>query len=164
MVRSPWATTLLQVFSRVWVLWAIMEVAPTVQSNWFLALAATSWCLVEVPRYMFYALNILNLVPYPLFWLRYSLFALLYPTGITGELGCTWLAFKYLYFDHPELYTWVPLPSVPTLVIPLWSVIALVTLTYIPGAPKMYMHMVSTRKKALANYGKVSADESNKKK
>jgi hypothetical protein len=25
-------------------------------------------------------------VPYPLFWLRYSLFIVLYPSGISGEL------------------------------------------------------------------------------
>ncbi len=124
-VKSPLATTFLQgftfiyrlyvlfitvVFSRVWVLWAIMVVAPPVQHSWFLALCAGSWALVEVPRYLFYALNIMKMVPYPLFWLRYSLFAILYPTGITGELGCTWVAAKYLYETYPQvcfLFTYI---------------------------------------------------------
>ena len=50
-----------------------------------------SWALVEVPRYAFYMAAIITgdatkKTPYPLFWLRYSLFAVLYPTGIFGEL------------------------------------------------------------------------------
>ena len=50
-----------------------------------------SWSMVEVPRYLFYVFAILTgdatkETPYSLFWLRYSLFAILYPTGIVGEL------------------------------------------------------------------------------
>lgn len=66
---------LLIVFSRVWTLWAIMDVAPTAQNSVFTVLACTSWGLVEVPRYLFYALNLLDAVPYPLFWLRYRYFS-----------------------------------------------------------------------------------------
>ena len=105
------------VFSRVWTVWAVMHIAPPAQTSIFFIMAATSWCLVEVPRYLFYALNIMDEVPYWLFWMRYryitlfiiiinmislnnsssfSLFAVLYPTGITGELGCMYLAAQYL--------------------------------------------------------------------
>jgi hypothetical protein len=59
------------VFSRVWTLWAVMDIAPPAQTSIFLALACTSWGLVEVPRYLFYALNLVDAVPFPLFWLRY---------------------------------------------------------------------------------------------
>ena len=50
-----------------------------------------SWSLVEIFRYMFYAAALATgdatkKTPFPLFFLRYSLFAVLYPTGITGEL------------------------------------------------------------------------------
>lgn len=62
-------------------------------------MACTSWALVEVPRYAFYAMNLLGSVPYPLFWLRYSLFAILYPTGITGELGCMYYSLVDLKGD-----------------------------------------------------------------
>jgi very-long-chain (3R)-3-hydroxyacyl-CoA dehydratase len=65
-----------------------------------MTLAVTSWSLVEVPRYLFYALNIFNAVPYPLLWLRYSLFAVLYPTGITGELGCMYHSIFDLKGDY----------------------------------------------------------------
>ena len=85
------------VFSRVWTLWAVMNIAPTAQTSIFMALACTSWALVEVPRYLFYGLYLINAVPYPIFWLRYSLFAILYPTGIVGELGCMYYAAMYLF-------------------------------------------------------------------
>jgi very-long-chain (3R)-3-hydroxyacyl-CoA dehydratase len=48
-----------------------MDASSNAQTSFFLVLACTSWGLVEVPRYLFYALNLLNAVPYPLFWLRY---------------------------------------------------------------------------------------------
>ena len=58
-----------------------------------------SWALVEVPRYLFYLTAIVTgdatkKTPYPLFWLRYSLFAVLYPTGISGELSVFFAASK----------------------------------------------------------------------
>ncbi len=40
---------------------------------------------MEVPRYIFYAVNLYaDTVPAPLFFLRYNLFIVLYPTGISG--------------------------------------------------------------------------------
>ncbi len=64
---------LLTVFSRVWTLWAVMDIAPPAQTSIFLAFAVVSWGLVEVPRYLFYALNLMlgDAIPYPIFWLRY---------------------------------------------------------------------------------------------
>lgn len=65
---------------------------------------AASWSAVEVPRYGFLLWKLLvdsdskpkaagaakpeaeeTNVPYFMLWLRYSLFMVLYPTGITGE-------------------------------------------------------------------------------
>ena len=62
-----------------------------------------SWASVEVPRYLFYVFAILTgdatkKTPFPLFWLRYSLFAILYPTGITGELTVFFAAAKDTVF------------------------------------------------------------------
>ena len=68
------STIVHEVFSRVWTLWAVMDVAPPAQNSIFTLLACASWSLVEVPRYLFYALNLLNAVPYPLFWLRYRFY------------------------------------------------------------------------------------------
>lgn len=42
--------------------------------------------LLCLRRYLFYTFGVLRSSPYPLFYLRYSLFAVLYPTGIAGEV------------------------------------------------------------------------------
>lgn len=43
-------------------------------------------------RYLFYTFGVLKSSPYPLFFLRYSLFFILYPTGIIGETMTMWAA------------------------------------------------------------------------
>ena len=93
------------VFSRLWVLYAVLDATPPeeVTDNYFLYLTCASWSLVEVPRYLFYTMNLSGLgIPYVIFWLRYSLFGILYPTGITGELGSTYRLVMFLY-HHPEV-------------------------------------------------------------
>lgn len=51
--------------------------------------------MVEIPRYLFYALKeVQDKVFFPIFWLRYSLFMVLYPSGISGELLQSW---QYLW-------------------------------------------------------------------
>ena len=49
-----------------------------------------SWAVIEIVRYLFYAAKLVSdnpeAMPYPLFWLRYSLFMVLYPSGISGEV------------------------------------------------------------------------------
>ena len=146
-VKSPVFTTFMQVFSRVWTLWAVMDIAPEAQTSVFFMLAVTSWSLVEVPRYLFYALDSVHLCPKALKWLRYSLFAVLYPTGITGELGCMYHAGLNLY--KKDRFRFIPIKALPQFEISLLILIILVALTYIPGSPKMYMHMVKARSKAL---------------
>ena len=90
LVPSPFFTTCLQVASRL-LLMVVIMFAPTSSSTWHCGMMAISWALVEVPRYAFYLNGLLGPggqtgVLYPIFWLRYSLFAILYPTGITGEV------------------------------------------------------------------------------
>jgi very-long-chain (3R)-3-hydroxyacyl-CoA dehydratase len=128
-------TFYLLVFSRVWTLWAVMNISPMVWESPFFALACTSWALVEVPRYLFYAVNILGSVPYPLFWLRYSLFSVLYPTGITGELGCMYKAIMYLKPASPSLDALLKLPTERLV---LFVSIIFVVLTYVPGKENNY--------------------------
>lgn len=134
-VKSPWVTVFMQVFSRVWTLWAVMNISPSSQQSFFLLLACSSWALVEVPRYLFYAVNIMMEPPFPLFWLRYSLFAILYPTGITGELGCMYCALFDLWGGAKAI------SDVPQTKLILLVLIAVVILTYVPG--KLYFQNAS---------------------
>jgi hypothetical protein len=139
-VRSPVFTVFLQVMSRIVAL-VVALVAPEVQTHWACGLMLLSWSLVEVPRYAFY-LNAL-LSPkgsegtlYPVFYLRYSLFAVLYPTGITGECLTMYAA----------LYTASLQTALPHGIAALLIKVNL--LFYVPGAPFMYLNMVKNRKSA----------------
>lgn len=133
LVRSPLLTATLQVGSRLWLLWFYSAVVPECQTHFSLYLMVGSWACVEVPRYLFYSINLyVDKVPFPIFWLRYSLFAVLYPTGVSGEL----------------LQMWTSLPVYGQ----TWPVFRLVTYfilsLYVPGGPFMYFHMVKQRGKA----------------
>eukprot|EP01127_Copromyxa_protea_P001410 TRINITY_DN11410_c0_g1_i1.p1 TRINITY_DN11410_c0_g1~~TRINITY_DN11410_c0_g1_i1.p1 ORF type:complete len:725 (-),score=176.21 TRINITY_DN11410_c0_g1_i1:99-2273(-) len=130
LVRSPVGPTLMQVSSRLFLV-LVTWMSPPSQAHWSLYLMVFSWSLVEIPRYLFYALNFVqSKVFFPVFWLRYTLFMVLYPTGITGELLQTW---QYLW-------------TVKNLVV--FYVLFFVLVAYIPGGPFMYFHMVGQRKRA----------------
>lgn len=103
-----------------------------------------SWACVEIFRYLFYAFALVSgdstkKTPYPLFWLRYSLFAVLYPTGITGELTCFLSAaydpdFQAFFFGSAALAIWCYARFLP--------------FVYFFGSPFMIMNMVGNRKSA----------------
>ena len=138
MVRSPVVTVFLQVMSRL-VLVVVCLLSPASSATWWCGMMAISWSLVEVPRYAFYLNGLLGPggqagTLYPVFWLRYSLFSILYPTGISGEVG-----------------TMLTALSDPAFLAQPWLAAALlktVLASYVPGAPFLYMNMVWNRKAA----------------
>ena len=63
LVRSPILTTFMQVASRIIVLWGATILSPAAQAeDWTLTLMAASWCLVEVPRYVWGSLSFFSRV------------------------------------------------------------------------------------------------------
>jgi len=134
MVRSPVGVTTMQVSSRLWVVWGATYYCTACQEHWSLYLMVVSWCCAEVPRYLFYVANLaLPAIPYPLFYVRYSAFAVLYPTGITGEI------FQCL----------ASLPHWAT-ACPAWFyALKVILVLYAPGSPFMIMNMVGNRKSAM---------------
>eukprot|EP01027_Heterolobosea_sp_BB2_P024371 GEZU01036691.1.p1 GENE.GEZU01036691.1~~GEZU01036691.1.p1 ORF type:complete len:227 (-),score=64.00 GEZU01036691.1:80-760(-) len=145
-VRSPVVTTFMQVFSRVMLVWGIVVSAPPMQGHWVVSTMIGSWALVEMIRYSFYALNLIGLSPYPLLWLRYTAFTVLYPTGILSEIGCILLALPYL--REANLYS-LSMPNQLNIAFNYFYYVLLYLGTYIPGAPTMFGHMLTQRKKAL---------------
>lgn len=99
-----------------------------------------AWSSVEVPRYAFYIFAIFTGdstkgPPYPLFWLRYSLFAILYPLGIFGELTVCLTAAADETFE--SAYPWAP-----------FVYGKLLPVVYFFGSPFMIMNMYQNRVKA----------------
>jgi len=143
LVRSPVMVTAMQVMSRIVAL-AAVTYSPKAQTQWGAGVMIISWSCVEIFRYLFYAFALVTgdstkKTPFPLFWLRYSLFAVLYPTGITGELTCFFNAandpvFQSFFFGSPEAAIWIYARILP--------------LVYFLGSPFMILNMVGNRKSA----------------
>jgi very-long-chain (3R)-3-hydroxyacyl-CoA dehydratase len=64
-----------------------------------------AWSLTEVIRYSFYAFSLIGLEPYPLLWLRYTTFFLLYPIGAGSE---AFLMYSTLPKTSPLDGNWTP--------------------------------------------------------
>jgi len=135
LVRSPVFVTTLQVMSRVVVLFpAILSSGGTQYGAGLMILA---WSSVEVPRYLFYIFALISGdatkgTPYPLFWLRYSLFAVLYPMGIFGELTVCLQAAADTTFASS--YPWTT-----------FAYGTLLPVVYFFGSPFMIFNMYSNR-------------------
>lgn len=143
-VRSPVLITAMQVGSRIAALFALTQ-SPEAAHQFGAGLMIISWASVEVPRYAFYVAALITgdatkKTPYPLFWLRYSLFAVLYPTGITGELTVFLAAakdnsFLTLLGEESTSFMYYFIMSFPVI--------------YAPGALPMILNMAGNRKKAM---------------
>lgn len=161
-VRSPVMVTATQVASRIWVLWGIVNAAPsaaTTQKLTLLTLPApgptlslslvtllTAWCLSEIIRYGFFAAKEAGSQPFFLLWLRYTGFIVLYPLGVSSELAMVWLALPELRrtgkwsVDLPN-----PLNFGFSYTVACWIAVA----AYLPGFPQLYQYMLVQRRKTL---------------
>lgn len=150
-VRAPVFTTMVQVASRLFVLWGILLLPgnAAVQKSVFFPSLCIAWSLSELIRYPFYACELIlgkDNAPRILTWLRYSGFLILYPLGITAEVMVTLLSWAYVMQNKP--YT-IELPNKWNFGVDFRAVYLLVLLSYIPGSPFMYKHMLRNRRKAL---------------
>ncbi|KAJ9101224.1 hypothetical protein QFC21_003443 [Naganishia friedmannii] len=85
MVRSNAVTVGMQVASRVWMVWGVVNARPETHASPLFTTMILAWSVTEVVRYSFYLLALLNLELKPLLWARYNLFYILYPLGAGSE-------------------------------------------------------------------------------
>eukprot|EP00727_Mastigamoeba_balamuthi_P009904 m51a1_g5536 putative protein tyrosine (276) ;mRNA; r:461474-462491 len=134
LVNSPFITSLLQVFSRLAVV-LVLAFFPETRTSFGVTLLAFAWSITEVIRYAFYAINTPGLrVPRFLKWLRYTLFFILYPTGVAGEL-------LVLHQAAPLVATRYN--------VPVNALLAAIGVSYVLGFPLLFIYMVSQRRKVL---------------
>ena len=137
-------------------LWGIVHVAPPAAHGPFFTLMTVSWGLVEVPRYGYYLAALLRGdAPAWLTWLRYSLFIVLYPSGISGEVGSLWSSLPYIKAHRVGEWT---LPNTHNVAfswhLALWAAL---TVVYPVGSYVMYSHMLKQRRKMLGGAAKAKA-------
>ncbi|CAI5509558.1 unnamed protein product [Closterium sp. Naga37s-1] len=151
-VRSPVSATLPQIASRLFLVWGVLYPAPQVREHVLVASLLLSWSITEIVRYSFFAVKeAFGFTPAPLLWLRYSMFFVLYPSGITSEVGLAFLALPYLKASHVFSFD---MPNKVNFAVDYYLVCILILLTYIPGSPYMYTYMMGQRKKALGKKDK----------
>ena len=100
-----------------------------------------SWALVEVPRYLYLAVNTVCKSfdvqpPFPLHFLRYNLFMILYPSGISGEYLQMLKSLRSLHAAKS---------------FGLWYYTIALLVLYIPMGPFMIINMWQQRAKANKN-------------
>lgn len=121
LVRGNIIATILQVGSRIYVVWMIVrqQDAPNIWNY----LMYTAWSLAEIIRYQYYIHKPSEGL---LLFLRYNAFIILYPIGVlTGEL-------PLIYQNYQATKNIVNL---------------VIMFLYIPFFPYLYIHMLSLRKK-----------------
>lgn len=140
LVKSPILTTLMQIASRLLLVWGIVGIFPDVGVFPAYTTMVFAWSVTEVIRYSYYAYNLARekRVPSVLVWLRYNAFYVLYPLGAGSEMVLIFLA-----LDDAQALN------------PMYALfLKVVLLIYLPGFYVMYSHMIKQRKRVFKNIGK----------
>ena len=177
LVRAPVGTTAVQVWSRVWLLWGVLKLAPAVAAaplrlgrlgpfpdlglglpqavplQLGLESLVLAWALTEVLRYAFFAVKLAAEVPLLsplLLWLRYSTFTVLYPLGIASELVLAGRAVGLMAKD-PRLGARfsVALPNALNFGFCYRTFCILTAASYAYFGPLLYSRMLSQRRRKL---------------
>ncbi|KAF3989078.1 hypothetical protein FT663_03012 [Candidozyma haemuli var. vulneris] len=137
-VKSPVFTTASQVASRLLIVLGIFLALPYSPANyhWVYMSLNVSWAITEIVRYSYYASHLKDPenVPYILTWLRYSLFFVLYPTGVASEVSIIYLSLNEAERVVGPWYRYL---------------LTAILFTYPPGLYTLYTYMIKQRKKVL---------------
>jgi len=144
-VKSNVFLTFFQVLSRVFVLWCVLEISPPSTTCIGLPICMIAWDITEIIRYGYYFCNLLGMSQL-LVWFRYTLFIILYPIGITGELICMYYALDFI--KQKKLWTY-SMPNALNFTFDYQYAMILAMLAYIPIFPQLYFHMFVQRTKVL---------------
>lgn len=116
-VRAPITTTLMQVASRLLLVWGIVDQFPHLAQSPVYSSMVIAWSVTEVIRYSYFVLNLNGYSLAISTWLRYNTFFVLYPMGISSECWMVYLAINPASKLRQE-YAWI-----------LYAILAI----YIPG-------------------------------
>jgi len=135
-VRAPLVTTVMQVWSRLAIVWGCLYLFPSVGRSPVYTTLLLAWGLTETVRYTYFALMLsTGSVPRLLFWLRYNMFFVLYPLGAGSEFLLTW----FTAFGPAKGTAWE---------IPMYLILG----QYTFGLPMLYSHMIKQRRKVMREH------------
>lgn len=146
-VRTSPLTTILQVTSRLTLVWGVVEPIISVRSNVSFTTMVLAWSLTEIPRYFYFsvgAFSSANTVPFWVTFTRYSTFIPLYPLGAGSEWLTMFSAIEYI--RNQRLFS-VCMPNRFNFAFDYYACCIAILILYIPGLPYMYSHMLRQRRK-----------------
>lgn len=155
LVSSSAFLTLIQILSRLMVVWGILVPVPESQDQFGIVMLLVAWCVAEITRYAFYGTSLYNSCPYLLAWCRYTFFLVLYPTGVSGEIITMLAALPHIRKRNLFSYQ---LPNELNFSFDYHTVVILIILSYAPFFPQLFGHLLKQRKRFLA-----PADDSKRK-
>ncbi|KAF4631831.1 hypothetical protein G7Y89_g6299 [Cudoniella acicularis] len=132
-VRAPVSTTIMQVSSRILLVWGIVNNFPFLAKSAAYSSMLVAWSVTEVIRYGYFTTTLSGHSPGFITWLRYNTFYVLYPLGISSEC---WLIYKAIEPAKKirQEYAWA---------------LQLILLIYVPGSYILFTHMMSQRRKVM---------------
>ncbi|KAM7276908.1 hypothetical protein ACFE04_018774 [Oxalis oulophora] len=102
----------------------------------------------KIIRYSFFGMKeTFGFSPSWFLWLRYSTFILLYPTGISSEVGLIYMALPYIKASGK--YS-IRMPNQLNFAFDYLASAIIAFLLYVPGSPYLYTYMLGQRKRALS--------------
>ncbi|ODV83129.1 hypothetical protein CANARDRAFT_209385 [[Candida] arabinofermentans NRRL YB-2248] len=137
-VKSPVLTTLMQVSSRLLLVFGIFTALPQSPANihWSYITLTIAWSVTETMRYYYYAANIISNGNPPSYmkWFRYNSFIILYPMGISSECIMIYKSLNEAELVYGLWYKWFLIGCL---------------LTYIPGSYTLFTYMLKQRSKVM---------------
>ncbi|WFD36017.1 very-long-chain (3R)-3-hydroxyacyl-CoA dehydratase [Malassezia cuniculi] len=132
----------IQVFSRLAVLWAVVEKYTAAAHSPYYALLIFAWSFSEIARYPFYVNQLMDSPSYMALWGRYTWFIVLYPIGVLSEIKLILLTLPF-----NGQWPWVDSTGWTNRD---WFFLCLIPL-YVPGLFILYTRLLAQRSKVLGN-------------
>jgi very-long-chain (3R)-3-hydroxyacyl-CoA dehydratase len=150
--KGSWTVPFMQVSGRAFVLFAMLDCEPRMQTKPVVFYLFTVWALVEVVRYPYYISSLIKREVGFLTWLRYTIWIPLYPLGALCEAII--ILRNIPYFEETGRFS-VTMPNKwnVTFSMPIFMYIYLVVLI-LPGIYYVMKHMQRARAKKLGKKNK----------
>lgn len=147
-VPSSPVQTFIQILSRLVLVWGVLVPVVEARSSLGVPMLLIAWSIAECTRYFYYGFHLYDAVPFFSTWLRYSLFIVLYPVGVTGELLTTYASLSTI--SKRKLWS-IELPNPLNISFYYDYLLILFMLSYIHFFPQLFFFMLAQRKKFLGS-------------
>ncbi|KAF4709464.1 hypothetical protein FOZ62_027930 [Perkinsus olseni] len=151
LVRANPVITTIQVYSRVQLIYLHYRCREVADHSPGLLPMVIAWSVTEVVRYSYLGLHMSIGAPSFLKWLRYTLFLVLYPLGVYGEMRVIYDVLPVVERDH---ILSVAMPNAFNFSFNFAAFLKFLLAIYLPGLYVQYTHMLHQRKKQLGGAAK----------